>query len=75
MKDIPELKNAPMLFGLEAQGKIPVIERMLASGASWAARAVLMRDPVAPNGFARSGISVGPLASLCSLSSWGRSQH
>ena len=35
MKDIPELKNAPMLFGLEAQGKIPVIERMLASGASW----------------------------------------
>ncbi len=36
MKDIPpELKNAPMLFGLEAQGHIPTINRMLKAGASW----------------------------------------
>jgi hypothetical protein len=30
-----ELLNAPIVFGLRAQGHIPTVERMLAVGASW----------------------------------------
>lgn len=30
-----EILNAPVLFGLRAQGHIPTIERMLAEGKSW----------------------------------------
>ena len=29
------LMNAPILFGLKAQGHIPTIERMLENGATW----------------------------------------
>lgn len=29
------LKNAPILFGLRAQGHLPTVERMIAEGASW----------------------------------------
>ena len=30
-----ELLNQPVLFGLRAQGHLPIIEKMLAEGASW----------------------------------------
>lgn len=35
MDELDILLNVPILFGLEAQGKIPTIEKMLAEQKSW----------------------------------------
>jgi C4-type Zn-finger protein len=35
MIEIPEFKNVKILFGLEAQGKITTIEKMLSENKAW----------------------------------------
>lgn len=35
LKDLDILLNMPVLFGLEAQGHIPTIEKMLAENKTW----------------------------------------